>query len=843
MRVAPQHAASPTPSPAFATPPMPDPYARSRAPSQRELATFERLLADLSARFINLPAAEVDGAITASLRQIAATLGADRSQLVRFSSTGPEIGVTHSGALPGVVPALAKPIASRYPWAIARIRAGRAVVVPRVTALPAEAATDKASWESVGVRSNLTVPLVVAGRLEGALAIGCLRRERKWPKALVDRVGVLATIFANSLAHKRAQEGLDAAMRFERAVSDLLADLLTAAPAQQDRVIEAGLAEMARAFGAGRATLWQRVGDTEEFAKTHRWLAEGVPVPPEAVGAAATPWVTRELMRGSIVRFASLAGLPPEAAADLPGLRALHVRAAVAVPLEVSGVVVGALAFASSSEDREWPDALVPRIRLLGEVLASTLARKAAERREREAQAQAAHAARVGTMGVFAASLVHELTQPLAASLANAETAAGLLADPSPDLGELRATVGDIVADDRRVGALIQQLRRFLRRGEGERAELALCEVVDEALRFVANEAATHGVEIRIDVPAALPRLVGDRIQLQQVFVNLLGNAVHAVGTRAPGARRITVVARASEGGVGIEVGDSGPGMDEATLARVFQPFFTTKPGGMGLGLSICRSIVAAHGGTLSARSPAGGGTTFRIELPLRPAVQARPAPVAAPPMRGAGTVHLVDDDPSMRRALERQLQSAGHRVESFASAQAYLDHAPAPGAACLVSDVRMPGLSGLDLQATLVRAGRDLPTVFISGHGDIPMSVRAMKAGAVGFLSKPFTRGELLAAVDEALARSREQARARQSRAELQSRYDSLTPREREVLALVASGLLNKVAADRLGIAEKTVKVHRGRVMEKMGAGSVAELVRLVERLAPLPAAAAPVG
>jgi C4-dicarboxylate-specific signal transduction histidine kinase len=160
------------------------------------------------------------------------------------------------------------------------------------------------------------------------------------------------------------------------------------------------------------------------------------------------------------------------------------------VPLTVAGAVVGSLSIATAQGDREWPDALIPRVRLLGEVFANFLARQAAGRREQEAQAQAAHAARVGTMGMVAASLVHELTQPLAASLANAENASELLAVPSPDLEELRSTVADIVADDRRVGALIQQLRRFLRRGDAEKIEVDIRDVIKETLRLVASDAA-----------------------------------------------------------------------------------------------------------------------------------------------------------------------------------------------------------------------------------------------------------------------------------------------------------------------------------------------------------------
>lgn len=810
----------------------PAPAKDSRPPGD-ELLQFERFLAELSARFINLPVARLDQAIVDALRTFVEILGGDRCQLIGRSAKGDEFTVTHSWAVDGVPIVTRKSIAPAFPWAFGRLRADLPVVVPRLDDLPPEAAVDKATWRRIGVKSNLSMPMNVAGSVEGVIAFGCLRRARIWPEDLVQRVRILATIFGNALAHKRAQEGLDAAMEFERIASDVLAALLTAPRAEQDRVIEGSLRDVARVLGAERATLWRRSGERSEFTKSHRWLADYTPPPAETMGAVVIPWISAQLCSGAVVRFARLADLPPEAAADLPRLHALHIRAAVMVPLTVSGAVVGALSFGTAREDREWPDELVPRVKLLGEVFASVFARQEAERREAEAQAQAAHAARVGTMGVFAASLVHELTQPLAASLANAEIAAELLDAPSPNMGELRATIADIVADDRRAGELIQQLRRFLRRGEVQRASLDLRELVAAVMRLVATEATEKGIEITLDLPDSLPAFVGDRVQMEQVLLNLLLNCRDAVSANEPGARQITIRASQSDARVCIEVADTGRGMDEATLARIFQPFFTTKRGGMGLGLSISRTIVAAHGGTLSARSTPGVGTTFRIELPAQQAANAPPVPQLTIPQSTTGTVFVIDDEPSMRRAIERQLQREGIAVEAFESAQAYLDRAPEADVACIVSDVRMPGLSGLDLQASLAQAPREMPIVFISGHGDIQTTVHAMKAGAVSFLAKPFTKRELLAAVREGLARSRSLAAARTRDAELNARYVSLTPREREVFALVAAGLLNKLIADRLGAAESTVKIHRGRVMEKMSATSAADLVRMAERLA----------
>jgi FixJ family two-component response regulator len=206
--------------------------------------------------------------------------------------------------------------------------------------------------------------------------------------------------------------------------------------------------------------------------------------------------------------------------------------------------------------------------------------------------------------------------------------------------------------------------------------------------------------------------------------------------------------------------------------------------------------------------------------------------PLARTEKRDEPIVYVVDDDESICRALARLLRSVGLAVETFPSATAFLEHTPRDRPSCLVLDMRLPGPSGLDLQGALAQAGRELPIVFITGHGDVPTTVRAMKGGAVDFLQKPFNDQELLDSVQRAIAHSRERRAEHAVRGELRERLATLTPREREVLLEVVTGKLNKQIAGDLGIAEKTIKVHRGRVMQKMRAGSVAELVRMVEKL-----------
>ena len=193
--------------------------------------------------------------------------------------------------------------------------------------------------------------------------------------------------------------------------------------------------------------------------------------------------------------------------------------------------------------------------------------------------------------------------------------------------------------------------------------------------------------------------------------------------------------------------------------------------------------------------------------------------------------IFVIDDDASVRKGVSRLLRSLGFDVEIFASAEQFLARESHQGIGCIVLDVRMPGLSGMDLQDELNRAGHNLPIVFITGHGEIPMSVQAMKRGAVDFLSKPFDDKDLLRAVNEAVAKARRTEAERADTGDALRRIELLTPRELEILRYVISGLLNKQIAFKLNIAEKTVKVHRGHIMEKLGVGSVAKLVRLTEK------------
>ena len=194
--------------------------------------------------------------------------------------------------------------------------------------------------------------------------------------------------------------------------------------------------------------------------------------------------------------------------------------------------------------------------------------------------------------------------------------------------------------------------------------------------------------------------------------------------------------------------------------------------------------------------------------------------------------VFVVDDDKAVRKSLERLIKSVDLTVQAFSSAREFLESDPSAGPSCLVLDVRMPGLSGIDLQKELGKMGYTIPIIFITGYGDIPMSVRTMKRGAIDFLTKPINDQDLLDAIHRAIEKDKQTRREQDEIGTIQQRVDSLTPREREVFSLVVTGMLNKQIAYDLGMSEKTVKVHRSRVMDKMQADSLAELVRLAYKV-----------
>ncbi|PYV68961.1 MAG: hypothetical protein DMG96_35195 [Acidobacteria bacterium] len=394
----------------------------------------------------------------------------------------------------------------------------------------------------------------------------------------------------------------------------------------------------------------------------------------------------------------------------------------------------------------------------------------------------------------MAASIAHEINQPLAAVVTNGSASLRWLAMKPPNLEEARGAVTRAVQEANRAGEVITRIRALLTRASPEMRSVNANEIVRDVLSLTSNELLKGGVTVRTELAADAPPVLGDRIQLQQVILNLVRNAIDAMSTIGDRPRELLIRSAKDTNSVLIQIEDSGSGLDPEQAERIFEPFFTTKPQGLGMG-HIAKS----------RRSP----MTDREDI-----------------------VFVIDDDASMREALNSLIRSVGLRAELFGSAKEFLRQSPPSVPSCLVVDIRLPGMSGLEFQRHLAEADVRTPVIFITAHGDVPMSVRAMKAGAVEFLTKPFRDQDLLDAIQLALESDRARLQREAQLAVLRHRFDSLTPREREVLPLVVSGRLNKEIAKKLGTSEITIKMHRASAMRKMQAESLVDLVKMAARL-----------
>ena len=465
---------------------------------------------------------------------------------------------------------------------------------------------------------------------------------------------------------------------------------------------------------------------------------------------------------------------------------------------------------------------------------------RAAEQASRQSQNRLAHVSRTGLLGEISASLAHELNQPLAAILSNAQVLKRQIDAAPTRLDEADEVISDVIHDVRRAGEVVQRLRALLKPGQQKIEIVDLNQIVTETKDLLSSEMVIRQVASTMELAPGLPAVSCDRIQLQQILLNFLTNAFDAMDGLEPADRQLLI--RTSQVGptaVEVCVKDSGVGFKGESYQRLCEPFYTTKESGMGMGLAISRTLLQAHGGRLWAENNRGPGAAFHFTVPVTDA--------SAVPKHehehehkedqsDVATVFIVDDDPSFRKAMGRLIGSAGYAIETFASAQAFLQREQFDGAGCLVVDLHMPGETGLELQTTLNNRNYTMPIIFITGAGNTSSGVRAMKQGAVDFLSKPVDDEVLLRAVARAVETD-QQARSRYAQhVAAKEKIARLTAREVEIMALVVKGMRNKQIADTLGISEKTVKAHRGHVMEKVEAGSVANLVRISEIAADVP-------
>ena len=467
------------------------------------------------------------------------------------------------------------------------------------------------------------------------------------------------------------------------------------------------------------------------------------------------------------------------------------------------------------------------RSKHLGGIFVDITEQKSAEAEVALQRLEIEHLMRVSVLGELSGSIAHEVNQPLTAILSNAQAALHLLAQNSPDLAEVRDALQDIVHEDIRAGEVIHRLRSLLKKGERKTEYVNINDLVRSTVSLLHSELIGRDISLRLDLDHAPLLTRGDSVQLQQVLLNLVMNAMDAMASTPIAQRSIQISTDGPQAGmVDVRVKDRGHGIRPKENGRLFEPFYTTKDQGLGLGLTLCSTIIQAHQGRLTLVNDERGGADREIFVTF-PTADVRYR------MTDVFTIYLVDDDPGVLKGLSRLLRARGFEVKAYSSPRLFLDEHDMTVPGCAVLDVSMPGLDGLEIQRVLTAAsGYHRPVVFVTGKGDIPTSVRAMKAGAIDFLTKPVKDKDLFEAISRAEARDAESRRLHSEMKSVQAKVSNLTPREREVFTHVVAGRLNKQIAGDLGTVEKTIKVHRSRMMEKLGIRNVADLVRMAEKL-----------
>jgi signal transduction histidine kinase/integral membrane sensor domain MASE1 len=541
-----------------------------------ERLRFEELLSQASGRFVSLPSDAMERAFTDRLKEIGAFLKVDAVALVEHvEEGGPAPWRLHAWQLPDRQPPWWALTCSGLPWAVDRLSAGLPICFTSPDDLPAHASVERQLVADLGLTSALILPVMAGRRLHGALSVATRHVSRAWTTSDVAQLQLLAEVFASALARKRSEDRLRSS---ETTKSAILASL------------------------SSQIAVFDRHGQI--IAVNEAWRAacpaDFAPDPDTADDPARASVPPRHSVLSEACFGPWLHGLDD----------VLEGRSDSFTAEYVSG---------SGADERWHAVSIVPLNRVDGGAVVSlsdVSGRKRMEIEAREAHRELAHVSRLSAMGELAASLAHEINQPLAGILTNAQAARRLLGLPTPPQAQVDEAIQDIEDDSRRAGHIIKRVREMMSRGSEVPELVDLNGILREVEVLIRSDAVIRGIAVRFEPFREAASVLGNRIDLQQVLLNLVMNAMDAVdGSDSPG-RQVTVSTGRADGRVVIRVIDNGVGLVPGTEHRIFEPFFTTKARGMGVGLSLARSIVERHGGRISAESTAGRGTSFTIGLP-----------------------------------------------------------------------------------------------------------------------------------------------------------------------------------------------------------------------------------
>ena len=545
--------------------------------SLEEFLMFERLLADLSARFADVSIVQVETEIDSALNQLQEFLDFDRSNFFEFTADG-SVTILASAARAGVERHPLGPAPAFLSWYLGQVRGGKVMRVQSIEDLPPEAIEQIAYHRRVGIRSSLGLPLRVGGRTVGVITFASFHSTRKWPDDLIARLKVFGEVMAQALTRKRAETALQASE--ERWRSMFESSNLGIA------VIDENL-HYAATNTAFQAMLGYTDYELQQLTPLDVTAEEDLDI---------TQMRLNELQHGERRHYEALKQFRRK-----------------------DGAIIWGHSYVSAVRD----GGSRPKM-FIGTVIDATEAKRAQDAL-RETQSKLERVTRLTTVHAVTASIAHEVNQPLTAIVTSGHAALQWLRRSPPDVAKVAESIDQIISDGHRASRVVASVRTMFKKDEHAKVHLDVNKVIEEVLALLRGELNSRRVSVRTELSQELPWISAERVQLQQVVLNLVLNAGEAMDTMPAGARMLTIRSEACAlNEVIIAVEDSGPGIDPKDTNRIFDAFFTTKPQGMGMGLSICRSIIESHGGRLWATARRPHGSIFYVKLLSTPSHDAR---------------------------------------------------------------------------------------------------------------------------------------------------------------------------------------------------------------------------
>ena len=537
----------------------------------RERLAHETLLSDLSAVFVNLPVDRIDAEIQQGMSRIANALHIDRGAVLQLSDDDAVVHVTHAWAAEGLNHAALGPLESGFAWGLDCIRRGEIAVVSRIDEVADMGAEEKAYCQREGIKSGVLIPVAVAGETLGAVVFSAMRKERVWSSELVQRLRLVGEIFANALLRKRAEEALIASERNYREIFNAANDATFVHDPASGAIVDANNAAL------------------DMFGYSYEDILH---VGAEALRCGAADQ-TREELRQLLVRATQ------EGPQVVEWLYRRNDGSRFYAEVDLKQASIGG------------------RPRVLA-VVRDITERKQAEKAAELHRAELARAWHVNTMGEMASGLAHELNQPLCAILNYANGCLRLTRKKELPKAALKESIKEVIGQAERAGDIIKRIRGLVGKREPRLAKLDVKALLSDAMGMIEKEAAKHDIAVVPEFGGRLPKVHADDVEIEQVALNLMRNAIEAMGDEKVAERTLTIAtSRPEKGTIEVAIRDTGRGLSPELSERVFNSFFTTKQHGLGIGLSLSRRIVEAHGGKLWAESDGRSGTTFRFTLPV----------------------------------------------------------------------------------------------------------------------------------------------------------------------------------------------------------------------------------